>query len=539
MKTSSLCVAAAVLNAACLLGASAYAAGVPPPDTGRAVIITFKPLLPSSAPEMTDIRVRDLKAFGYLHKDVLGHIQRLEKEHGFRVRHGFSNVFKGFSAHLTEAQITKLKANPLIAVVEPDVAIRTFTQVLPYGIYNSGATVSSAARAGDGLANQTPGLANVRVVVIDSGIAPHPDLNVIDAVNYANDGANGDCNGHGTHVAGTIGAKDNGDFVVGMAPGVPLIAAKVVACDGTGSTSALVKAFDYTAGLAKANPNLRYVANLSLGLPTGTTLVSLDSAVRGAVQSGVFVAVAAGNGADNTCGTALVDLSSGTAGTGVMAVAAADTAGKEAYFSAYGPCVAAWAPGVTVVSTSAAGALATMSGTSMATPHVTGAAALVRALAPQWSAGQVDEQLKALARPTGALSKDGRTVRHVDVSRVGSAASGAVQIVPVPVPAPPTQSRASAAASVVDFGVVQVGSSPVKVLSFTNTGTAPMSLTGLVNLPLAVSASTTCVNTAPGAACVITFRLNTQRPVAPFSVTLTTVGATTNTTFVLKGAVVQ
>lgn len=379
------------------------------------VIVTLAAGLPTVTPTLTDPRALQPKAFGNLRPEVLGHIQRLEAAQGFKATHGYSHALKGFSANLTDAQVAQLRQNPLVQSVEPDRPLHLLAQAIPYGIKNTGATTSMASRAGDGRDNAAPGLTNVRAVVLDTGIASHPDLNLVDYTNFSGDGIDGDCHGHGTHVAGTIGAKDNGSFVVGMAPGVPLVAAKVMDCGGFGWTSTLIQGFDYVASQAKAHPNLKYVVNVSLGYPTGTAIPALDEAIAGAVSAGAFVAVAAGNSGDDTCRSTMVNLSSATTPTGVMAVSAVDNRYQEAGFSSYGACVATWAPGVQVESTSHDGTTTVMSGTSMATPHVTGAAALVRAVHPGYSPLEVDKQLKVLAMPTRTTSKGGRAIHQVNV----------------------------------------------------------------------------------------------------------------------------
>jgi len=526
MKSQSFRRAAALLT---LIATPGFATAQPPSsnDQARNMIVKFKDMLPSVVPRLNDRRMSEARSFGYLNRNVMGHIQRLEMTHGFQARHGFSVVLNGFSARLTDAQIAQIRANPFVDKIEIDAPIFAVSQALPYGIKNVGATVSPAAMAGDGISNQTSALANVRAVVIDTGIATHVDLNVVDYVNYVGDGIDGDCQGHGTHVAGTIGAKDDATDVVGVAPGVPLLAIKVLDCNGSGSSSNLIKAFDYTANQAKTYPNLKYVANASLGFPTGTVISTVDTSIKNSVAAGVFVAVAAGNSADNTCQTVMVNLSSGTAATGVMAVSAVDSAYNEASFSSYGSCIAAWAPGVSILSTAKSGGTVTYSGTSMATPHVAGAATLVRAVSPELTAVQVDESLKTRAKNTGTLSKDGRAIKHLDVSTVGSSTTTT------------GSSIASASTSLVDFGAVKVRSNVSRSIGFTNSGTATMTLTGLSNLPAPVSVSSNnCSSIAVGASCSMSLKLNTSKVIS-FSSTVTTVGATTNVSFGVKGAVVR
>ena len=504
----------------------------PPASTTIPVIVTFKPNLAAKAPDLTDPRVLDKQRFGNLKPEVLAYIQDLERGHGFKADHGYSTALRGFSARVTPAQLSALRNSPAVELVEADAPIHVTAQTLPYGIANVGATVAPAVLAGDGLNNATAGLANVRAVVIDTGIAAQAELNVVSYTNLVGDGIDGDCHGHGTHVAGTIGARDDAAGVVGVAPGVALEAMKVLGCTGGGSASALIKAVDNTASLALANPSLKYVANMSVGFPTGTVLSSLDTSLRNAVASGAFFAVAAGNSGDNTCGTAMVDVSSGSVATGVMAVSAVDSAYAEASFSSYGACVATWAPGVSVISLSPTGALASMSGTSMATPHVAGAAVAVRAANPSYSPLQVDSLLKSTAKFPGTLSKDGRAVSHVNIS-------GLIAVDSAPPPAPAT-SIATVNTPTIAFGTVKQKTTVAKQqVSITNSGTAALTITGLSGLPSRVTwSANTCSKVAPGASCALTLGLNTSKA-GTFSAKVSTVGANTNGSFTVSGTVTR
>ena len=159
-------------------------------------------------------------------------------------------------------------------------------QTLPWGIDKIDADISST-RAGDG----SGAVSNVNVYVIDTGVdATHPDLNVVGHVNFAG-GPNRDCHGHGTHVAGTIAAKDNAYDVVGVAPGAPITGVKVLGCNGSGSNSGVIAGIDWVT----ANAIKPAVANMSLG---GGASQAIDDAVRRSAASGVFYALAAGNEAD-------------------------------------------------------------------------------------------------------------------------------------------------------------------------------------------------------------------------------------------------
>lgn len=513
-----------------VMAAAAFAAHAAPapttntPNSSGRYIVQLKEGLPEVTLDKADTRLRNMREFGNVPPRVMSRLQQLEKRHKFKAQQGFGTVVKGFSATLTAAQLSQLRADPDVRLIEPDVRAKAVAQTLPYGIQNVGATASPTSLAGDGLDNAK--LNGVRVFVVDTGVSTGPDLNVVEQVNYVGDGFDQDCNGHGTHVAGTIGARDNDQAVVGVAPGVAISSLKVLDCAGSGYSSSIIKAFDYAASQALAQPGIKFVANASIGLPTGAVVSALDTAILNAVGAGVLVSVAAGNSADNTCSTSMTRLSSSVDATGVMAVGAVDSAGREASFSSFGSCVATWAPGVSVLSTYKDGTVVSMSGTSMAAPHVAGAAAVLRAFNPALTPAQADKELKGRALKLTTLSKDGRPIQHVNISTVGAD----TQV---------NQSVASVATSVIDFGTVKLKARKVQQkVSIKNTGTAVMALTGLKGLPTSVKVvGSTCSKVAVGSSCAFTLELSTSTRVT-FSNTVTTVGAGQNGSFVVKGAVI-
>lgn len=334
-------------------------------------------------------------AWGYLDAGVAGAVQELEARHGFRAEHVYSATVRGFAARLTARQIDALEHDPWVKSVEADGTMAVFAQTLPWGINRIDADLSST-KAGDGAG----AVSNVNVYVIDTGIdKKHVDLNVVYHVNFAG-GTNTDCHGHGTHVAGTVGAKDNTSDVVGVAPGVPQTGVKVLSCAGFGTTSGVIKGVDWVT----ANAKKPAIANMSLG---GSASQTLDDAVKKSADSGVFYSVAAGNSGDDAC-----NYSPARAGThnGVMTTAATDSGDQEASWSNFGSCVDIWAPGASILSTKRGGGTTTMSGTSMAAPHVGGTGALYLSSNSGASAATVENQLKTDAVSTGTPSKDGKPI---------------------------------------------------------------------------------------------------------------------------------
>lgn len=342
-------------------------------------------------------------SWGYLRPEVLGVVQTLERRLGFRADHVYSAALRGFAARLTALQISTLQNDPTIAYVEPDVLMRATVQELPWGIDRIDADTSTTL-AGNGSGT----IANVNLYIIDTGTdTDHEDLNVVGHVKLLPLSLlnNRDCNGHGSHVAGTASAIDNDIDVVGVAPGTPLIGLKVLSCLGFGPNSASIKAVD----LVTASGPKPGVVNMSLSGPISR---ALDEAIVNSVDSGFFYAVAAGNQGDNAC-----DYSPARLGSvyGVMSVAAIASNNQEAGFSDYGDCVDIWAPGVDVLSTALGGGTTTLSGTSMASPHVAGAAALYLSTHPMATPAEVEGAIKAAAMATGTNSKDGRSIVRLNV----------------------------------------------------------------------------------------------------------------------------
>ncbi|MEC8422728.1 MAG: S8 family serine peptidase, partial [Myxococcota bacterium] len=238
----------------------------------------------------------------------------------------------------------------------------------------------------------------IHVAVIDTGVdSTHPDLNVVsgrDADMVCNSGGDcadgGDPQGHGTHVAGTIGAAADGSGVVGVAPGVPIHDVRVLGADGSGYVSDILAGIEYVLD----NPEIR-VVNMSLGGPAGSALDGeLDEAIRRMEDAGVVVSIAAGNEAQDTRNVVPAGLDRG------IVVSAYDASAGDngwAFFSNYGDAVDIAAPGVGIVSTWPGGDVAALDGTSMAAPHVAGAAAVYLALHPDKGPGQVRSAIVSTA----------------------------------------------------------------------------------------------------------------------------------------------
>lgn len=341
----------------------------------------------------------------------------------------YEAVVNGFVSHLTPRQVQRLLASAEVAAVVPDRETQLAAQTVPTGVQRIGTLANATAKI-DGLDDPMP----IDVAVLDTGIDPsHPDLNVVGGYDCTGSGSWVDRHGHGTHVAGIIGARDNTIGVVGVAPGARLWAVKVFRDDGVGYVSWLICGLDWVTQRASTIRVANYSGGAS-GSDTpncGGTSDPLHQAVCRVVQAGVTLVVAAGNDGRDAGNTvpaaypetiavgAIVDTDGQPGGLGPSTSAGADD--TRASFSNYGPAVDLYAPGVSIVSTVPGGGYQRWSGTSMATPHVTGAAALYLARNPGASPSQVRNFLRSSGEP-GSWDSYGQPL--VRVSGSGDSSGG-------------------------------------------------------------------------------------------------------------------
>ncbi len=311
-----------------------------------------------------------------------------------QVGYVYTNVFNGFSITVPETALKGITMNPNVSYVEEDIEITAFEQTIPTGIDRIFANTQELS-----INFEDDYRVDADVAVLDTGIDfDHPDLNTVGGTNclsysgrspwnrtyYCDDAVSADDDHyHGTHVAGTIGALDNDFGVVGVAPGVRLWAVKVLDSSGSGSLSGIIAGIDWV--VAKGNIE---VINMSLGGSGQSN--AMDAAIKKAFDSGVFVVVAAGNSNADSSGytpanapdaftvSALADFDGLDGGIG-LSTCRIDEDDTLANFSNWGEMVNMIAPGTCILSTYPLekGSYNTISGTSMAAPHVAGAAALL------------------------------------------------------------------------------------------------------------------------------------------------------------------
>lgn len=317
-----------------------------------------------------------------------------------RVSHVYEYAINGFAARIPDARLARLKADPRVLYVEEDRVFTIQAQSIPTGILRIDGDLSSTI-SGNG-----SGSVNVDVAVIDTGIqSNHPDLNVVGGKNCNTGRSYEDGHGHGTHVAGTIGAKDDNNGVVGVAPGARLWAVRVLNNQGSGTTSSIICGINWVT----QNARTIEVANMSLGGSGSDSNCggsdTYHNAICASVNAGVTYVVAAGNSAANANNyrpatynevitvSALADFN-GEPGGGAAATCRSDVDDTLADFSNYGSDVDLIAPGVCILSTWKGSGYNTISGTSMASPHVAGAAALYKANNPNATPSQVKSALQ-------------------------------------------------------------------------------------------------------------------------------------------------
>jgi subtilisin family serine protease len=441
-------------------------------------------------------------------------------EEGIKPTQRFRIAVRGFAARLDPTDLRHIRADRRVAVVVPDRTVRAADFVpivagdnVPPGVRRVGAAVDGTVREASA----------VNVAVIDTGIdLSHPDLDAVSGIDCTGSGTARDGNGHGTHVAGIIGARNNGSGAVGVAPGTRLWAVRVLGSNGSGLTSQVICGIDWvTSTRTDSDPdNDIAVANMSLGSGAppsdncGRTVGdAMHIAICNSVAAGVTYVVAAGNsGADEQrfvpasypeviTVTAAADFDGLPGGRGGSCASTADD--TRAGFSNYATRAAdvartIAAPGVCIRSTYPGG-YATMSGTSMASPHVAGLVALCEGdgagHGPCW--GRTPDQVRTIVRqaaadqsaldPTGGFGGD--PTRPVSGRYYGYLASTRFPGTTSPVPTPPVNSVRPAIG-----GSALVGAT----LSSTNgtwSGTAPIAYK-LQWVRCATATTTSCANLA-------------------------------------------
>ncbi|MGA5410054.1 S8 family peptidase [Streptomyces lavendulocolor] len=302
---------------------------------------------------------------------------RITQQLGVTPLHEYDRVLRGFTARLTASQLATVRGLPDVAAVEQDAVVTAgplranrapaYSWGLdridqPYLPLNQQFNVNSSG-------------SGATAYVLDTGIDyAHPEFGgrARPGFDAMGDGRNGqDCNGHGTHVAGTVGGAN-----FGVARQASLVSVRVLGCDGKGSWGGMIAGMDWVA----KNARQPAVLNGSLGGPRSE---AVNQAATALSDSGVLPVIAAGNDSVDACNV------SPASAARVLTVGATDYQDRETDFSNYGPCLDMYAPGAAIVSARLGGGSVALNGTSMASPHVAGVATLLKARYPAATPAQV------------------------------------------------------------------------------------------------------------------------------------------------------
>ncbi|MFC0507293.1 S8 family peptidase [Micromonospora costi] len=427
---------------------------------------------------------------------------RLVGRHGGTVARTYGAALRGFEVRVDAKAAARIAADPAVAYVEQNHTVSingTQTNPPSWGLdridqrnlpLNSSYTYPNTA-------------SNVRAYIIDTGIRfTHNDFGgrAVSGYDAVDGGAADDCNGHGTHVAGTVGGS-----AYGVAKSVQLVGVRVLNCQGSGTNAQVVAGIDWVT----ANAVKPAVANMSLG---GSANSAIDTAVTNSVNSGVTYAVAAGNGdvlgnRQNACNYSPARVAP------AITVGATQNNDAAASFSNYGTCVDILAPGVNITSAwyTSNTATNTISGTSMASPHVAGAAALVLSANPTWTPQQVRDSLVNDATPNV-------------VSNVGTGTPNRLLYV-VNGSTPPPTNDFSVSVSPTSGSTAPGGSVTATVGTATTSGSAQSVSLSASGLPSGATASFSPSTVTSGGSSTLTITTTASTPAGTYPVTITGTGA--------------
>ncbi|HEX6968089.1 MAG TPA: S8 family serine peptidase [Micromonosporaceae bacterium] len=442
-------------------------------------------------------------------RDRVGAIARgLTGRHGGKVMRTYTAALRGFELNVNKRAAARIAADPAVAYVEQNhIVTIAGTQTNPpsWGLDR----IDQRNRPLDNSYTYPNTASDVHAYIIDTGVRiTHTDFGgrAVSGYDAVDGGTADDCHGHGTHVAGTVAGT-----AYGVAKQARIVAVRVLNCQGSGTNAQVVAGIDWVT----ANAVKPAVANMSLG---GSANTAIDDAVDNSINSGITYAVAAGNGdflgnRQNACNYSPARVAN------AITVGATDSSDAAASFSNYGTCVDILAPGVSITSAWASSDTSTntISGTSMATPHVAGAAALVLSANPSWSPQQVRDFLVNSATPNVISNPGSGTPNRL--LYVGDIGGGQPPADDFAVSVSPTS------------GSTAPGGSVTATVSTTTTSGSPQTV-GLSasGLPSGATAAFNPATVTSGDSSTMTITTGTGTPAGTYTVTITGTGSSATRT---------
>ncbi|SCG60969.1 S8 family peptidase [Micromonospora coxensis] len=420
--------------------------------------------------------------------------QRLVGRHGGSVARTYGAALRGFEARVDARAAARIAADPAVAYVEQNHTVSiagTQTNPPSWGLDR----IDQRNLPLDNSYTYPNTASNVHAYIIDTGIRfSHSDFGgrAVSGYDAVDGGSADDCNGHGTHVAGTVGGT-----AYGVAKGVRLVGVRVLNCQGSGTNAGVIGGVDWVT----QNAVKPAVANMSLGGGANSTL---DTAVRNSINSGITYGLAAGNDSGgNACNTSPARTAEG------ITVGSTTNTDARSSFSNIGTCLDIFAPGSSITSAwyNSDTATNTISGTSMATPHVVGAAALVASANPSWTAQQVRDYL----------------VNNATSNAVGNPGTGSPNklLYVVNGSTPPPTNDFSVSVSPTSGSTAPGGSVTATVATATTNGSAQSVSLSASGLPTGATASFNPATVTSGGSSTLTIATSASTPSGTYAVTVT------------------